>query len=133
MSVAAPMSGQCAAHAGVKADWACQRCGSFVCLECERRTRPEAPPLCPKCWALREQTVQHQEVVESKKLQIAGLVLGVVSVLHPLLLVGSLVVNIRELRRRKEGANRWMNQVGLAGSAFAVFAWMVLIIVLVTR
>ena len=127
MTVAAPLAGECATHPGVKADWACQRCGSFVCDVCERRTRPEAPPLCPKCWAMREQSVQTQEITESKKLQISGLFLGLLSI-HPLMFIASLVLNIRELRRRKEGRYRWMNQAGLALSGISVFVWLVLLV-----
>jgi hypothetical protein len=131
--IAAPRAGECSGHPGVKADWACQRCGTFVCTECERRTRPEAPPLCPKCWVLREQTVQNQEVTESKKLQVGGLVLGLISILHPLLMVASLILNIRELVRGKAGANRWMNVAGLCGTGVAVLGWMGMIVFLATR
>ncbi len=95
MSIAAPISGHCATHTDVVGNWACQRCGSFVCRACERRTRPEAPPLCPACWDVREQVVGKLVKAESRKTQIAGLVLGCISVFHPLILVASLIVNIR--------------------------------------
>ncbi len=133
MTIAVPRSGQCATHPGVQADWACQRCGSFVCKECERRTRPDAPPLCPKCWALREQAVQDQVVTESRRLQIAGLVLGCVSFLHPLLMVGSAILNIRELVSGRGGVNRWMNVAGVSLTGLALVTWTLIIIFAVTR
>ncbi len=133
MTIAAPVAGECASHPGFKADWACQRCGSFVCSSCERRTRPEAPPLCPKCWGLREATVQNQEVTESKRLQIGGLVIGVLSFLHPFLMVGSLILNIRELVKGKGGDARWMNAVGLGLTGLAIFTWVGAILYFVVR
>jgi hypothetical protein len=123
MTIAAPVAGECAAHRGVKADWACQRCGSFVCTQCERRTRPEAPPLCPNCWSLREQTVKNQEVADTRRLQKAGLALGVLSFLHPLIMVASLVVSIRELVKGRGGSLRWMNVVGLGLTGLAILTW----------
>lgn len=133
MSIAAPVAGECATHAGVKAEWTCQRCGSFVCPACERRTRPDAPPLCPRCWELRSQVVQEQAVTESKRLQVAGLVLGIVSFLHPLLMVASLILNIRELVRGKGGVNRWMNVAGVSLTGLAMLVWTGLIVFAVTR
>lgn len=133
MRIAAPVTGECSAHRGVKADWACQRCGSFVCTSCERRTRPEAPPLCPKCWMLREQSVKQQEVTESKRLQIGGLVIGLLSFLHPLLMVGSLILNIRELVKGRGGENRWMNGVGLGLTGVAMLTWIIGFTYLFTR
>lgn len=133
MTIAAPVAGECSAHPGLKADWACQRCGSFVCTSCERRTRPEAPPLCPKCWALREQTVKNQEVTDSKRLQIGGLVIGLFSVLHPLLMVGSLILNIRELVKGRGGDYRWMNGVGLGLTGLAILTWVVGFTYVITR
>lgn len=133
MTVAAPVSGECAQHAGVTAAWACQRCGSFVCSQCERRTRPEAPPLCPKCWELRAKSVHAHEVGESRRLQLGGLIIGVLSFLHPLLMVGSLAVNIRELVKGRGGDRRWMNFTGLALTGFAILTWVVGFTWLATR
>lgn len=133
MTVAVPISGECAAHPGFVAAWACQRCGSFVCSDCERRTRPEAAPLCPKCWALREQVVEETAQTESKRLQVGGLIIGLLSFIHPLVMVGSLVLNIRELVRGTGGTRRWMNVAGLASTGVAIFAWVVLIVVVATR
>jgi len=129
MTIAAPVSGVCAAHPGVKADWTCQRCGSFVCSQCERRTRPEAAPLCPSCWTLREQAVKDQVVVESRRMQIAGLVTAVLA-FHPLFTVASLIVNIRELVKGTGGTSRWMNKVGLALTGVWILSWIGLIIFL---
>lgn len=132
MTIAAPVAGECGSHPGTKADWTCQRCGSFVCSACERRTRPEAPPLCPKCWGLREAAVQNQEVTESKRLQIGGLVIGIFSFLHPLIMVGSLILNIRELVKGKGGDARWMNVVGLSLTGLAILTWVGVILYFVT-
>lgn len=123
MTIARPTAGLCAAHPGAPARWACQRCGTFVCSDCERRTRPEAPPLCPKCWELRAQTVGVQQATEANRLPLAGLITGLLSVLHPLLLVASLVLNLRALVRGHGGARRWMHVVGVAGSGVAVLVW----------
>lgn len=132
MTIAAPVTGECAQHPGTPAHWACQRCGTFVCTACENRTRPEAPPLCPKCWALRSQVVQEQAVTESRKLQIAGLVIGFASFLHPLVMVASLVLNIRELVRGSGGTSRWMNVAGVSLTGVAILTWTTLIIFAVT-
>lgn len=125
MTIARPVSGVCAAHPGVKADWTCQRCGSFVCPACERRTRPDAAPLCPPCWALREQAVKDQVVVESRRMQIAGLVTAIFA-FHPLVTVASLIVNIRELVRGSGGSSRWMNKVGLGITGAWILGWIAL-------
>ena len=127
MSIAAPVSGECAFHAGVRAEWACQRCGTFVCRACERRTRPEAPPLWPKCWELRSAAVTEQVATESKKLQVAGLLLGLLSFLHPLVMVASLILNIRGLVKRDGGAYRWMYIAGLVGTGLALLLWIAVI------
>lgn len=132
MTVAAPVSGQCALHEGAAAAWACQRCGTFVCAQCERRTRPEAPPLCPTCWELRAKSVQGQATTESKRGEVGGLVIGVLSFLHPLVMVGSLVVNVRELRKGRGGERRWMNVTGLALTGLALCTWLVAIAVIAT-
>lgn len=133
MTIAAPTTGECATHPGVPAAWACQRCGSFVCAQCERRTRPDAPPLCPKCWELRAKTVHDTTVTESKRLQIAGLVLGIVSFLHPLVMVASLILNIRELVRGTGGTRRWMNVTGVGLTGAAILTWIGFFAFLITR
>lgn len=133
MSIAAPITGECAAHPGARAQWACHRCGTFICATCERRTRPEAPPLCPACWDLRGKVVQDQVVTESRRMQIAGLVLGAVSFLHPLFMVASLILNIRELVRGTGGTRRWMNGVGVGLTGLAMVLWLVVIAFFVSR
>jgi hypothetical protein len=82
---------------------------------------------------MREQAVTQQEATESRRVQIAGLVLGCISVFHPLLLVASLVINIRALVKGSGGTSRWMHVAGLAGSGFAVLIWAVAILVIATR
>jgi hypothetical protein len=126
MTSGATRLGECAAHAGVAAEWACQRCGDFVCRACERRTRPEALPLCPPCWDKRALTVVEEVKTESKRLQIGGLVIGILSFFHPLIMLGSLILNIRELRRGAGGTRRWMNVTGVALTCVAVLVWTIL-------
>ncbi len=133
MTVAAPIAGTCGLHAGVVAAWACQRCGTFVCSACERRTRPEAAPLCPKCWELRAAAVVEQTANESKRMQVGGLVLGVVSFLHPLVQVASLVLNVRELLKKRGGTRGWMNVVGLGLTVMAMLTWVAVIVIAVSR
>ncbi len=128
MSIAVPVTGECATHAGVKADWACQRCGSFVCKECERRTRPDAPPLCPKCWALRDQVVQVHAAEDSSRMQKAGLALGIFA-LNPLVMIASFIVNIRELKSGRGGSRRWMNQVGMGLTVVFLLFYVALIFI----
>ncbi|MFZ5438350.1 MAG: B-box zinc finger protein [Myxococcota bacterium] len=132
MTIAAPVGGTCAAHPGVAAQWACQRCGTFVCPQCERRTRPEAPPLCPACWQLREKVVTDTTVSESRRVPIGGLIIGVLSFLHPLIMVGSLVLNLRELIKGRGGDRRWMHTVGLVLTGLAILTWTVGIAFLAT-
>ncbi|MGV3625125.1 MAG: hypothetical protein ACO1OB_30170 [Archangium sp.] len=127
------MSRECAFHPGVSAEWACQRCGSFVCAQCERRTRPEAPPLCPKCWDLREAAVQDTSMKESKRTAIGGLVVGIFSFLHPLVQLGSLVLNIRALMKAPAGQKPVMNIVGLLLTLAAILTWVGGIVFVATR
>lgn len=116
-------SGTCALHPGVVAEWTCQRCGTFVCRDCERRTRPDAQPLCPKCWELRERSIGKQETTDNEKGAIAGFVLGLVSVFHPLLMIASLIVNIRALIKKSGGARKWMHTAGLIATGVAMLIW----------
>jgi hypothetical protein len=81
---------------------------------------------------LREAAVQNQEVTESKRLQIGGLVIGIFSFLHPLIMVGSLILNIRELVKGKGGDARWMNVVGLSLTGLAILTWVGVILYFVT-
>lgn len=54
----APVHAVCARHDDIVANWACPRCGAFMCPRCENRVRPEAQPLCPGCWELRARAVE---------------------------------------------------------------------------
>ena len=58
MSEILPEGATCASHPETPASWTCARCGSFMCPDCERRTRPEARPMCPACWDLRFKRVE---------------------------------------------------------------------------
>lgn len=93
-----PAGAACAFHlesAGAQASYVCERCGTFFCEACARRTRPEAIPMCPSCWALREQNVKPQEARSATRLHTAGFVLGIIAILPiPVLQIAALVVNI---------------------------------------
>ena len=57
MLAEAPQGAVCPNHPEVAATWTCGRCGNFMCVACERRTRPEATPMCPACWEMRQRKV----------------------------------------------------------------------------
>jgi B-box zinc finger len=114
----APASATCAAHPDAPASWICRRCGTFMCTACERRVRPEAVPMCPGCWALRERAVAGFTEQPRATLQNVGLALGVVSLLPGLFLVQvpSLIVCVLGLVRAKNDVARrarWRAAVGL--------------------
>ena len=81
--------------------------------------------MCPACWDLRSKTVSDVVEKESKRLQIGGLIIGFISLLHPLIQVGSLIINIRELIRGTGGRLRWMNIVGLIVTVLAMLTWII--------
>jgi hypothetical protein len=118
MSDFPPEGAVCATHAEAPATWTCNRCGSFLCAACERRTRPEARPMCPNCWALRSRNVTENQGRGGTNLQTIGLVLGVVS-LVPMCVaiqIASLVVNIVALVKARDlpaGHRRWQPITGL--------------------
>jgi hypothetical protein len=73
-----------------------------MCQACERRTRPEALPLCPGCWSLREQRVA--PAPRGTRLENAGLWLGGLSFLClPPIVLSALVVNLIVLGRAPPG------------------------------
>lgn len=105
----------CAKHPDVVARFTCGRCGNFACRDCERRAAVSSEPVCPACWALTSQAASQ---TTGNGLQIAGLVVGVISIVPccPLTLV-SLVVNIIALINAKEPPARqarWMPIVGIS-------------------
>jgi hypothetical protein len=113
----APAGAVCPNHPDVAATWTCGRCGSFMCVSCERRTRPEATPMCPACWEMRQRKVPPQEVQSGTRMQTVGLVLGCIS-LFPIwfLQLLSLVINIVAIVKAKEPPARdvrWRPIVGL--------------------
>jgi hypothetical protein len=57
----------------------------------------------------------------------------VLSFLHPLLMVGSLILNIRELVKGRGGDRRWMNIAGVALTGMAILTWVVGFAWLATR
>ncbi len=115
---------RCAVHVETPAAWACERCGTFVCVACERRARDAAVPLCPPCWDLRARAIETNALGARTRLHTAGLVLGVLSVVPfftlvlggwssvPFLLlalplqIASLAVNITAIARAKESGTR---------------------------
>ncbi len=128
MSELLPEGAACASHPEALASWTCGRCGSFLCTACERRTRPEARPMCPACWELRARTVPaNQGRGGGGGLQTAGLVLGIFS-LFPMCVaiqVASLVLNLVALSRVKEappGYGRWRPITGLVLTGVGVAA-----------
>lgn len=132
MSEVLPEGASCASHPDIPATWMCARCGSFMCASCECRTRPEAHPMCPACWALRSQRVEaNQGRSSGTALQTAGLVLGVIA-LVPMCVafqIASLIVNIVALVKAKEppaSLVRWRPITGLALTAVGVILTIVL-------
>jgi hypothetical protein len=132
MSLPLPLGATCGAHPDVPATWVCERCGTFVCGACERRVRPDAKPMCPACWEMRARKVPAAEATSSTRLQTAGMVIGLISILPiPVLQIASLVLNIIAIVRAKEGAARaarWRPIVGLCGTGVGLLFWIVIIV-----
>ena len=122
----------CARHPDTAASWVCGRCGSFMCPACERRTRPEAKPICPACWELRDQRVAPVQLGSKTALQTAGFVLGFISVLPiPVLIIGSLVINIVAFLKATEPPaklTRWKSVVGFSISLVSLGIWAVVLL-----
>ncbi|MBK8169481.1 MAG: hypothetical protein IPK60_03950 [Sandaracinaceae bacterium] len=106
----------------VAAAHVCERCGSFFCSGCACRTRPEALPMCPACWALRAQSVTTNKEHSPTRIHSVGLGLGIASLLPiPVLQIGSLVVNIIALVRSftpETESSRWKAILGLVLTVF---------------
>ncbi|MBS2028606.1 MAG: hypothetical protein JST54_11940 [Deltaproteobacteria bacterium] len=114
----APAQAPCAQHPGNEAAWICPRCGAFMCQSCERRTRPDAQPMCPACWGFRTEAVGPQKPEKvSTALQTSGLVLGCIAVLPlPGLQIAALIVTVLGIARAKQPetlAVRWRSVTGL--------------------
>lgn len=128
MSQPATPGSVCARHPEAPATWVCGRCGSFMCQACERRTRPEAYPLCPSCFDLREQRVVPMKVTSKTGLQTAGFVLGFVALIPiPVVMIASLVINIVALVQAKEPpalTTRWKSIVGLVVTLLSMAGWL---------
>jgi hypothetical protein len=99
------------------------------------RRRPRGESGCFVCGSTAACTAPSASATqESRKLQIGGLVLGCLSFLHPLIMVGSLILNIRELRRGgTSGGSQWMNVVGLGLTGVGMLVWVVGIALLLSR
>ncbi len=127
MSEAAPIGARCATHPDVEARWACRRCGAFFCVDCERRTRPDALPMCPACWDLRSKVVAASPAKPSTAIFTASLVLGGVSLFPaPVLMIISLVVNVIALTRAKDAMRpqRWKPITGLVLTVGSMAVWL---------
>lgn len=98
---------RCARHPDSATSFTCPRCGTFGCVECERRPSVDAAPLCPACWALNVPK-------PSGELQTAGLVVGLLSIVPccPLALA-SLVLNVIAIIKSTR-ENRWKPIVGIS-------------------
>lgn len=100
---------RCARHLDSATSFTCPRCGTFGCVECERRPGLDAAPMCPACWALSAQTT----AVPTGGLQNAGLVVGLLSIIPccPLALA-SLVLNVIAIVKSPR-EHRWKPIVGI--------------------
>ena len=132
-----PEGSVCASHPSAAATFSCPRCGSFMCVECERRTRPEAIPLCPKCWDLRAKVTVPQDNDRSQRMQSLGFGLGIASILPiwPIVL-GSIIINIISLTRAKEGVlreKRWKSIAGLSISVISMLIWGCIVVFAIAR
>jgi len=132
VSKPAPAGAQCAAHPESDATWVCGRCGTFFCALCERRVRPEALPMCPTCWELRQKVAPKPPNTKAT-IQTVGLVLGVFSLIPGCfaLQVASIIVNIIAIVRAKEPfarSVRWRAILGLLLSCVGLVLGGVLLI-----
>jgi len=108
--VNAGANARCARHPGSPASFTCLRCGTFACVDCERRPSLEAAPMCPACWALTSQAVG---AAPSGGLQTAGLVVGLLSIIPCCpLAIASLALNVIAIARATR-ENRWKPIVGI--------------------
>ncbi|MCU0698771.1 MAG: hypothetical protein MUC96_19895 [Myxococcaceae bacterium] len=131
MSSEAPAGAACLTHRETPARWACRRCGAFFCVACERRTRPDALPMCPACWELRSRNVVDQTSKPSTAIFTASLVLGIISLLPlPVVMFVSLVVGLMALVRAKNQfeAQRWKPIVGLVLTVLSLLGWFLLLV-----
>ena len=105
---------RCARHPDSVASFTCPRCGTFSCVECERRATPDSPPICPACWAKLPNATQ---TAGGTGLQTAGLILGIASVIPccPLALVSTVVNVIAIIQAKNPPARdvRWKPILGL--------------------
>lgn len=101
MSYEPPADAFCAEHPEAAATAVCPRCGTFVCRACERRTRPEAVPMCPECWDRRVKVVDEREGRRAMWLPNTVLGLGVAALIPCIwpLQVGAVVVGLWALSR----------------------------------
>ena len=129
----APADTPCPQHPHSAAAWICPRCGSFFCSACEHRTRPDALPMCPGCWALREERVHTlPQDKPSTALQTTGLVLGIFSIFpFPTLQFVTLVISILGLLMAKtpeQKKARWRSWCGLGGLCLGLLFYVVVFI-----
>lgn len=120
------LQARCSKHHEAGVSFTCPRCGSFGCVECERRRTLDATPLCPSCWPVSG------PAGPDGALQTAGLVVALVSLVPcwPVALA-SVALNVIALVKATK-ANRRKALVGLGVSLLAV-ALQVLFYVLYAR
>jgi hypothetical protein len=73
---AVPPSAKCAEHREEPATFACPRCGDFACASCDFRVRPDAAPMCAKCWEQRKGHVLDLTRSDRKYLPNVALIAG---------------------------------------------------------
>jgi hypothetical protein len=101
---------RCARHPDSAARFTGPRCGSFACVDCERRASLDAAPVCPACWPLSRQATQ----APSGALQTAGLVVGVLSLFPccPLAHAPLVLDQVALVQATRE--NRWKPILGMS-------------------
>ncbi|MGQ0505873.1 MAG: B-box zinc finger protein [Myxococcaceae bacterium] len=119
----------CSNHPTTPASRLCARCGSFICTDCERRTRPDAMPLCPSCWGARSRTVAPLSPPPDA-LPWAGIALGLLPYFcllswFPVLVFGvpSIIVNTIVLVRSKAPELRALHWIAIVGLSLSLLSW----------
>ncbi len=100
---------RCARHEASPTSFTCSRCGTFGCIDCERRPGMDAAAMCPACWVVNAQAFAKP----SSQLQTAGLVVGAISMIPCLpIAFASVVLNVIAIIKSTR-EHRWKPIVGL--------------------
>ena len=110
------LNARCGRHPEALTTFTCPRCGTFGCVDCERRSTLDGAPICPSCWKLAAVNAP----AENGSLQLAGLIVGLISILPccPLSLISLGLNGIAIARSNKE--HRWKPLVGLGVTLLGV-------------